>query len=177
MNDFKFSAIGWVLLFIISALIMSCGFHLRGSFELPADLTPVYVQPGTAVAAVLIERLRNSQIALTDQPATAALTVRVVNEERLSRIVAVDRDGKALAYELSYRVQCAAHHRDGRELFPLQTINVVRMFDDNPDVAVLGKQLESDLIYRDLIADIADSLLLRLRAALLEKATIQSHSH
>ncbi|MBB1073131.1 hypothetical protein HUU62_01720 [Rhodoferax sp. 4810] len=177
MSYLKNSAAWRVLFLIASGLVMSCGFHLRGSFELPADLTPVYVQPGTAISAALMERLRNSQIALTDQPATAAFSVRIVNEERQSRIVAVDRDGKALAYELSYRVQCEAQRRDGQVLLPLQTITVVRMFDDNPDVAVLGKQLESDLIYRDLIADVADSLLLRLRAALMVKTTTPSQSH
>jgi LPS-assembly lipoprotein len=38
---------------------------------------------------------------------------------------------------------------------------------ENPDVEVLGKQLEADLIYEDLAQDAADRILARLRAKLL----------
>ena len=40
---------------------------------------------------------------------------------------------------------------------------------DNPDTEVLGKQLESELIYQDLIEDAADRVLIRLRAALIKR--------
>jgi outer membrane lipopolysaccharide assembly protein LptE/RlpB len=37
-------------------------------------------------------------------------------------------------------------------------------------VAVLGKELESDIIYEDLASDAADQVLLRLRAGLANRA-------
>ena len=39
---------------------------------------------------------------------------------------------------------------------------------DNPDTEVLGKQLEGELIYQDMIDDAADRVLIRLRAALIK---------
>ncbi|MCF8003337.1 MAG: hypothetical protein K9L32_03865, partial [Chromatiaceae bacterium] len=49
-------------------------------------------------------------------------------------------------------------------------ITLERTFDDNPDVAVLGKQLESDIIYQDMADDAADQVLLRLRAAVAARS-------
>jgi LPS-assembly lipoprotein len=83
----------------------------------------------------------------------------------------VDRNGKALAYMLTYWVRFAAEDRDGRQLIAPTDLTLERTFDDNPDVAVLGKQEEADMIYADMAEDAADQLLLRLRAALASRAS------
>jgi LPS-assembly lipoprotein len=79
-------------------------------------------------------------------------------------------NGKALAYLLTYRVSFEAQDGTGKVLLPPQAITLDRTFDDNPDVAVLGKELESDIIYEDLASDAADQVLLRLRAGLANRA-------
>ena len=93
------------------------------------------------------------------------MIVRIGKESRTSRVVAVDRDGKALASELYYGVTFDAVSGDGKQLVPKQTIDVVRGYED-PDVEVLGKQLEAELIYADMFSDAANRILHRLRAAL-----------
>ena len=55
--------------------------------------------------------------------------------------------------------------KDGKERMPPQTLDLVRTFD-NPDVEVLGKQLEEELIIQDFATDAADRILMRLRAVL-----------
>ncbi len=143
-----------------------CGFQLRGPLDISTDYSPVFIQSGGAVGAVIEERLRDSGLALTRTPTQAGLILRVLRQERSSRIVAVDRAGKALAYELTYAVTFDALGEQGRVLLTPQALSAVRTFDDNPDVAVLGKQLESEIIYQDMVADVAERMLLRLRAAL-----------
>jgi LPS-assembly lipoprotein len=54
---------------------------------------------------------------------------------------------------------------DGSARIPRQTLDLARTFD-NPDVEVLGKQLEEQQIYQEFATDAADRILLRLRAAL-----------
>jgi LPS-assembly lipoprotein len=80
----------------------------------------------------------------------------------------VDQDGKALAYELLYRVRFAVSDGQGQELITPQELRLERTFDDNPDVSVLGKNLEQDIIYQDLADDIADQVILRLRAVVAD---------
>lgn len=158
-----------ITVFLATVLLTSsCGFKLRGQVEIPPEINPMFIQsPGESpVGSAIVERLQGSQVRLAARPQDARVIVRIASESRGSRVAAVDRDGKALAYELHYQVSFDAVAPDGKELVPLQTLDVVRS-QDNPDVEVLGKQLEADLIYEDLIRDAANRILNRLRAVLL----------
>jgi LPS-assembly lipoprotein len=154
-----------LVLLLVSAL-GGCGFHLRGSVDLPPDLSPLYIQGGGQVGNAIQDRLPGSGVQTTRKPAEAGLILRILSESRDSRVVAVDQGGKALAYMLTYRVRFEAQDSAGNLLIPAQVITLDRTFDDNPDVSVLGKQQESDIIYQDLVSDAADQVLLRLRSAL-----------
>jgi LPS-assembly lipoprotein len=158
-----------VLLAALGALA-GCGFKLRGGVEVPPDLNPLFIQAGAGspVAQALHDRLRGTQVRLTDSAKDARLVLRIQSERRSSRVVAVDRDGKVLSYELHYQVVFDAVGADGKTRLPRQEVDLVRDFD-NPDTEVLGKQLEGELIYQDLIDDAADRVLIRLRAALIRR--------
>lgn len=160
------SGMAVVLLLVVSG----CGFHLRGALDIPSEYTPVFIQSGGAVGTAMEDRLQGSGLGTTDSPGQAGLIVRLLGQQRSSRVVAVDRNGKALAYELTYAVTFDALGGQGQVLLSPQSLSAVRTFDDNPDVAVLGKQLESEIIYQDMVADVADRVLLRLRAALSPSA-------
>jgi LPS-assembly lipoprotein len=151
---------------MLITVLTACGFHLRGPVSIPAGMEPIYIQGGGLVGEAIDTRLQGSQVELTEEPSDAGLVLRILGQSRSSRVVAVDRGGKALAYALEYQVRFDAVDAAGQQVVAPQTLTLERTFDDNPDVAVLGKQLESDIIYQDLAADAADQLLLRLRAAL-----------
>lgn len=170
----KSEGVGWsctggawcfVPLLIVFGLT-ACGFHLRQPVEIPADYNPMYIEGGHLVRQALIDQLTGSAVQLSSDKKTAGLVVRIIREQRSSRLLAVDQNGKALAYELHYLVSFDAIAKDGSELVPLQSMDLIRNFD-NPDVEVLGKQLESELIYGDMASDVAQRILVRLRAALL----------
>lgn len=158
------------IILVISFVLLTsaCGFKLRGAVEIPPELNPMFIQPpqGSLVQAQIVQQLQGSQVRLAARPQDARVIIRIGNEERSSRVVAVDRDGKVLAYELHYRVAFDAVAPDGKQLVTSQTLDVVRSYD-NPDVQVLGKQLEGELIFQDMIEDAANRILNRLRAALL----------
>jgi len=152
---------------LMLSLLSACGFKLRGTVEIPPELNPMYLQGGGGpLNRAILQRLGYSEVRLAPRPQDARVTVRILRESRSSRVIAVDRNGKVLARELYYRVSFDAVGKDGKELVPAQNLDLVRTYD-NPDVEVLGKQLEADLIYEDLAQDAADRILDRLRAALL----------
>lgn len=162
-----FSGRVWYFGPLLMALgLTACGFHLRQPVEIPPGYNPMFIEGGNLVRLALIDQLSGSAVQLTDNKAAAGLVVRITREQRSSRILAVDQNGKALAYELHYLVSFDAVAKDGGGQVPAQTMDLVRNFD-NPDVEVLGKQLESDLIYEDMALDAAQRILVRLRAALL----------
>lgn len=151
-------------------LLVGCGFHLRGAIDIPPGLEPVYIQSGGLVGQAIDQRLRGSGVPVTGVAKEAGLVLRILGQSRSSRVVAVDRTGKALAYALEFRIVFDAVDASGQALIPEQRITLERTFDDNPDVAVLGKQLESDIIYQDMADDAADQVLLRLRAAVAARS-------
>lgn len=150
------------------ALLAGCGFHLRGAAEIPPELNPLYIQAParSPVRRAIEDQLLGSAVHLTDKPAEAKLMVRIRSEQRSSRIAAVSTAGRALAYELHYLVTFDAIDATGETKVPSRTLDLIRTFD-NPDVEVLGKQLEQDLIYEDFAFDAADRILMILRAVLL----------
>jgi LPS-assembly lipoprotein len=150
--------------------LTGCGFALRGAVDIPPGLSPVYVRGGGLVRQSVEGRLAGSGVPRTSQVADAGLILDILSENRDARVVAVDQDGKALAYMLTYRVRFAATDGSGGTLIEPQVLTLDRTFDDNPDVAVLGKELETDIIYSDMADDAADQVILRLRAALRQRA-------
>jgi LPS-assembly lipoprotein len=148
-------------------MLAGCGFHLRGAVEIPPELNPLYIQaaPGSPVRRAIEDQLAGGNVQLAAGPGPAKLILRVLSEDRFSRVAAVDSSGKVLAYELHYLVRFDAVGKDGKERVPPQTLDLVRTFD-NPDVEVLGKQLEEELIFQDFATEAADRILMRLRAVL-----------
>lgn len=160
----------FVMILVLSGVLLAsaCGFKLRGDVEIPAELNPMYIQaPGSSpVRGAMVEQLRGSQVQLATTPKDARVIIRIERETRGTRVAALDRDGKALSYELHYQVTFDAVDPGGKKLLPLQELDLVRSYD-NANVEVLGKQLEADLIYEDLVRESAGRVLGRLRAMLL----------
>lgn len=155
------------LLTMLTLTLGACGFHLRGAVEIPPALEPIYIQApaGSPVGAAILQRLEIAGARQAASPKDARTLIRIGGESRSARTLAVDRNGKVLASELHYRVTFDAAGADGKVMVQQQALDLVRTYD-NPDVEVLGKQLESDLIYEDLAQDAADRILDRLRARL-----------
>ncbi|NEX21464.1 hypothetical protein G3480_14265 [Thiorhodococcus mannitoliphagus] len=149
-------------------LCAGCGFQLRGSVEVPAEYNPLYVQSASdsLVRLAIKDLLVGSKVRLTEDRSEARLILRILSEQRSSRVAAVDANGKTLAYELHYVVRFDALDASGQQRVPPQTMDLLRNFD-NADVEVLGKQLEEEMIYEDFATDAADRILMRLRAVLV----------
>lgn len=152
---------------VLVAGLGACGFKLRAAAEVPPELSPVYVQAGAGsrAAAAMLETLDVSGVPVAGNPADGRLVIRILQESRSARVAAVDRNGKVIAQELHYRVRFDALGPGGRELLAPETLDLVRTFE-NPDVEVLGKQQEAELIYQDLTDEAAVRILTRLRAVL-----------
>jgi LPS-assembly lipoprotein len=156
------------LLTAVALAASACGFKLRGAVEIPPELNPMFIEApgGSPVRDAIVQRLEFSQVRLATSANDARVVLRILRETRNSRVAAVDRDGKVIAQELHLMVTFDAVNPDGSSRVGGQTLDLVRTFQ-NPDVEVLGKEREADLIYEDLVQDAADRILGRLRATLL----------
>jgi LPS-assembly lipoprotein len=157
----------YLSLLLVGWLAVGCGFHLRGSTPLPPGVSPAYIQArsGSILSPVLAGALRTGGVQMAAAPADAKLTIRILNEKSDSRVLAVNKAGKVIAYELSYRVEFDAAGPGAAHPVERQTVEQAREYV-NADIEVLGKEQEADLIRQDMLNDVAERVLRRLLAQL-----------
>ena len=145
-------------------LLASCGFQLRGTYELPSHLSPVLLDKESMSLTLyreLTSRIRSSGT-VTENADEAASVITVMGETRSRSIVSVDSSGRASEYGLRYTLVFSVKS-DGQLLIDNGTIVRNRTLLFNPD-AVLGVANEERHLYEDMIQDAVGSLMLRLQA-------------
>lgn len=159
--------LAWLALALLAVASTGCGFHLRGEVPVPPGISPVHIQAkgGSVLSPVLADVLRKRGVQVTGSAGAAQLTIRLLEEKTDSRVLAVNRSGKVIAYELSYRVEFDAVGPGAKRPVEAQVVEQAREYV-NADTEVLGKAQEADLIRKDLVQDLADRILRRLLAQL-----------
>jgi LPS-assembly lipoprotein len=152
-----------LLVLALAGVLAGCGFQLRGQQPLAALPQPVFVVGGSprGMQRALQDRLRAADIRVADHAADAATRINIIREDRNQRVNAVNRDGKVIEYQLYYQVVYRV--TEGGVDSDEQRVRLSRSLV-NPDISVLGKQQELDLIYRDLTDDAASQILRRVIA-------------
>ena len=85
-------------LVLITCALTACGYHLRGSYDLPEHLSPLYLDKDS-MSLLLYKELRStiraSGAELSDDAATAASELKISREERTRDVISVDTLGRA----------------------------------------------------------------------------------
>ena len=152
-------------LVLMTCTIAACGFHLRGAYELPEHLSPVYLDKDS-MSLLLYKELRSTLRAsgaeLTDDKTTAASVLEISQEQQTRDVISVDTLGRAREYRLIYRLTFTLQ-ASGEAVIDRSNIQLTRNLLFNPE-AVLGVTEEMENIYRDMIRDSTGQILLRLQA-------------
>jgi len=152
------------LVFLIFTLA-ACGFHLRGAYNMPEHLSPLFLDKDS-MSLQLYKELRSTMKAsgaeLTDDPAAAASVLEISQEKNTRDVISVDTLGRAREYRLIYRLTFTLQ-ASGEAVIDKSNIQLTRNLLFNPE-AVLGVTEETENIYRDMVRDSAGQILLRLQA-------------
>jgi len=152
----------WPLL--AALLLAGCGFHLRGTVELPAAMANTYVDGERYPDLVrsLRDQLQGSNVRLVESATTATARIHLLSETRSRRILSVDANGQANAYELVYQVRFELLDAEGKILLPAQTLS--RSRDLNVSGGnLLGKSSEEQQIYDGLLLSMVSAILQRIQ--------------
>jgi LPS-assembly lipoprotein len=149
---------------LAAALVSGCGFRLRGAAELPFET--IYVP--NATAGVALDLKRNLQVGtrarVVDEPKDAQAILQFTQEVREKEILSLTGGGRVREFQLRYRVGFRVHDGKGGEFVPQSTIQLSRDVTYN-DAAVLAKEAEEQLLYRDMQTDMVQQIMRRLAAA------------
>jgi LPS-assembly lipoprotein len=157
-----------ILLTAAALLLSGCGFHLRGEAKLPFDTMYVQAAPTSLFATKLRRAVSaGSQTKVIDDPKAAEVTLQLVSEQQQKVILSFNSIGTVSEFRLIYATSYRLTDRKGIELIPTTTITLQRDFSFT-DTAVVSKEAEEALYYRDMQNDAVQQLLRRLQATKIE---------
>lgn len=168
MKQRKNSILAIGLITLILATLQGCGFHLRGSAELPPSISPLYIEGISRhdpVHMALREMLGYSNIQLADSPSAANTKLRLGNHQNKRRVLSTDSAGKVVEYELYQAVEFDLVNSKGDMMVEKQTVSSQQTYE-NLETEVLGKQEEEAQLRRDISQDLAGKITSRLQAQL-----------
>ena len=152
---------------LIALLLTACGFHLRGSFPLPAEMSITYIS-GTAEFDELYDDLRTaleSQDARVTQDRSKASAVLSITKNTSSTdVLTVNLSGKALEYLIRHSIEFEVVAADGHMLLDSQSVTASRTMKFNSN-SVLSSEREWETIRRELTRDVVNLAMLRISAA------------
>ena len=143
---------------------MGCGFHLRGSAPVPFNT--LYIPDAkTGIALDLkrnIEAGTNAKV--IDDPKKADAILELSGESREKIILSLTGTGRVREFRLRYRMGYRVHDGKGGEYVPPSVVQLQRdvTYDDS---AILAKEAEEQLLFRDMQSDMVQQVLRRLASA------------
>ena len=164
---------------LVLAVAAGCGFKLRGALSVDLPFKTVYVAgvPDTSpFSQVLKAQLRANGIGVVpdEYKDRTEVVVRVLGDQQMKTVVAINPNGLAREYRLTYRLGFRVDSGSGKELYPPTTIELMREISFNPQTAqeVLSKEQEDALLIRDMQNDAAIQVLQRLSTIRVPAGTV-----
>ena len=152
---------------VVSLLLGACGFHLRGSESLPAEMSVTYIH-GTSEFDSLYDDFRTALesrgVRVTQDRGEATAVLNILESNTDKDVLTVDLAGKVQEFRISQNIQFEVTAADGQPLLDQQSVTRSRDFKfDRNDV--LGKERESETIREELQRDVVNLAMLRITAA------------
>jgi len=159
------------IVLILLLLITACGYHLRGSIQLPEVLKKIYVQDASSQLTDAIDQVFSGASGeVVSSAAKAGIILKVVNEDYRRRTVSVNSSGYSNEYELVYRLSYVFLDKQGNIIAPKQTASASRSYYNSQDSNVLiAKGNEEDSLRKEVYVQVVREVVNRARAALKNK--------
>ena len=162
------------LALVLTAALAACGFQLRAAKPLPFATIAVTPEKSGGVAGDMARYL--GAVVRPVAPGAGGeapeVILDILQETREKLVVGVNASGQVREYELRMATKFRLRTPKGTELIPASTIEQHRSISFN-ESAVLAKEAEEGLLYRDMQADTVQQLLRRL-ASVKPAAVLQS---
>ncbi len=155
--------------FLLATLALSaCGFQLRGVYTLPFD-TLYVAQPETSELRAIIKRNveASTQTRVVTEAKDAQATLTILGDAPVKNILSLNSAGRVREFQLVRTFTFRVTDPKGQDFVPASTIRITREITFN-DAAVLAKDTEEALLWRDMQNDLVQQLLRRLAAAKLK---------
>ena len=150
---------------LAAGVLAGCGFHLRSSQNYAFQTLAVTPEKGGLVATELTRYFGRAIVPVVPVrgSAPAQLIVDILEEVREKTVVGLNAAGQVREFQLKLRIKMRVRTPLGKELIAPTDVVQQRDISFN-ESAVLAKEVEESLLYRDMQSDIVQQVLRRLSA-------------
>jgi LPS-assembly lipoprotein len=147
-----------------AAAMTGCGFKMRGSFSYAfKTLFSGFVDNSTLGNEFKRILAADGAVAIVTDTAKAQVVLDVLSEQREKVVVGSTAAGQVREFQLRLRLKFKLRTPNGKVIIPETELLVQRDISFN-ETAVLAKENEEALLYRDMQTDMVQQLLRRLAA-------------
>jgi LPS-assembly lipoprotein len=149
----------FILPVVLTLLVTSCGFQLRGDYLLAPELQTIYlssVDKHGELTRLTRQHLERNQVTLAEKFSQQTPELRILKDELDRRTLSVFPNGQVAEYELIYTVKYQLRFAN-EEIQPFK-FEINRDYQDDPDIA-LAKSRELSLMLREMRQEAADKIL------------------
>jgi LPS-assembly lipoprotein len=148
-------------------LLSACGFQLRQAPDFAFRTLYTAVAEGSSLGNELKRNLESSGkvrvITAASEMVSADVVLDVLTDQREKVVVGVNASGQVREFQLRLRFKFRLRTPQGKELIPETELLLQRDISFN-ESAVLAKEAEEGLLYRDMQGDIVQQVMRRLAA-------------
>jgi len=152
--------------FLLALVLAGCGFQLRGSASLPAEMDTTWVvveDPASAFARELELLLRGNDVELVDGPGEGVAELHILRERITRRALTISEDARVREFELVFDMQFRLDGTGGEILLGPESLRLRRDFQFD-EQEILGAATEEEMMREELRRSMAASLIRRLEA-------------
>ena len=149
-----------------AGVLAGCGFQLRQAPTFAFDKLAISAGGASSVGNELRRSLASGgavTVVPAEQQSTAQVILDFTLEQREKVVVGLNATGQVREYQLRSRLRFKLRTPQGKELIPETELLQTRDISFN-ESAVLAKEAEEGLLYRDMQTDLVQQLMRRLAA-------------
>jgi LPS-assembly lipoprotein len=151
---------------VASCLLAACGFQLRQAPDFAFNSIYVGGNPNSTLGKELKRSIAASgNVAVLEQGRldSAQVVLDLLADQREKVVVGLNASGQVREFQLRTRLKFRLRTSQGKELIPETELLQQRDISFN-ESAVLAKEAEENLLYRDMQTDLVQQLMRRLAA-------------
>lgn len=149
----------------LALTLSACGFHLRGTTQLPYNTLYLSMPESSELYALLSRAVQaGSQTQIVPSAKDAQAVLSVTGDQQRKTVLSLNSAGRVREFQLIRTFSFRVHDNQGRDLMAPAKIELRRDITYT-DEQVLSKEAEETVLWRDIQSDLVQQILRRLSAA------------